>query len=85
MIRKSILAGLIAGTISITGGMTLAHADHPASQRVPVDVNVTHKAAHKAAKQGVKPCKSEDDLITCVWDARHRGNGKGQSFVRVMV
>ncbi len=29
-------------------------------------------------------CPSEDvddNLTTCVWDARHQGNGKGESFI----
>lgn len=28
-----------------------------------------------------KPCASEDAPGPCVWDARHRGNGVGQSFL----
>jgi hypothetical protein len=27
-----------------------------------------------------RPCKFEDSK-NCVWDARHRGNGEGSSFV----
>ena len=28
------------------------------------------------------PCGMEDDVVrNCVWDAKHRGNGKGNSFV----
>lgn len=28
-----------------------------------------------------KPCPTEDATTRCVWDARHMGNGKGDSFV----
>jgi hypothetical protein len=30
---------------------------------------------------GVRPCAAEDSAGPCVWDARHRGNGRGRSFM----
>lgn len=33
-----------------------------------------------AAVKNWKPCKYEDSK-NCVWDAKHRGNGKGRSFI----
>lgn len=33
----------------------------------------------EAAPKRVKACKYEDS-VSCVWDARHIGDGKGRSF-----
>ena len=36
-------------------------------------------SAADAALASQRPCKQEDST-SCVWDARHRGNGEGRSF-----
>lgn len=33
-----------------------------------------------ASEPTMRPCKYEDSR-SCVWDARHMGNGQGRSFV----
>lgn len=33
----------------------------------------------KDGAQSARPCKYEDS-VSCVWDARHMGNGEGKSF-----
>lgn len=39
---------------------------------------VDHASAHESSREWV-PCEYEDS-VDCVWDARHMGNGFGQSF-----
>lgn len=34
-----------------------------------------------AATDRTPPCRSEDSPGRCVWDAQHRGNGQGRSFI----
>lgn len=37
-------------------------------------------ASHRAVV--LKPCRTEDQVRpNCYWDAKHRGNGRGTSFV----
>jgi hypothetical protein len=40
-------------------------------------------AASAVARSAITlpPCAQEDSTGPCVWDARHRGNGRGHSFV----
>ena len=48
---------------------------------------VVHDAARpmtlveQAVHMGYPPCRTEDDLDPCYWDASARGNGKGRDFV----
>jgi hypothetical protein len=37
--------------------------------------------ADAALRKHYKPCPTEDSRGPCVWDARHRGDGVGRSFV----
>lgn len=50
-------------------------------------VYISHERAHRLWSQGLKPeCRYEDgsgQRRTCVWDARHMGNGKGRSFLSI--
>ena len=38
-------------------------------------------AAPAEAARSFKPCAREDGPGPCVWDAKHRGNGIGHSFI----
>jgi hypothetical protein len=38
-------------------------------------------SSHVSAGVTLPPCAQEDSTGPCVWDARHRGNGVGRSFV----
>lgn len=38
---------------------------------------------HGRLEVGIRPCIGEIGRATCVWDARHAGNGHGQSVVLV--
>ena len=42
---------------------------------------LTAAPADAGGGRSLKPCAYEDGPGPCVWDARHRGNGVGKSFV----
>lgn len=38
------------------------------------------KASAAPSPSWLRPCPAEDS-VSCIWDARHRGNGEGRSFI----
>lgn len=49
----------------------------PANTTAPEPVT---SSTNSKAFDATRPCKFEDSH-SCVWDAKHRGNGKGRSFI----
>lgn len=50
-----------------------------------IGVGTAEKSHAAKIDKGYPPCLAEDGSTqrSCVWDARHRGNGEGRSFVKV--
>lgn len=78
MIRHLAAATILA--LAGTGVATAAHA-------VPIDPNYTPKVVrtwHAPTPKHMVPCKYEDgsgkQKLPCYWDAKKRGNHKGDSF-----
>ena len=66
--RKTVLATAAIVTM-FAGGMAVATADRADAAKPD-----PHRMAACAAEDG-------GPVLPCVWDARHRGNGAGRSFV----
>lgn len=77
--RLLFIAAMTFGTMTTTPPVQATDDD-----RV---VYISHKRAHRIMTQGIHPkCKYEDgsgQRRTCVWDARHMGNGEGRSFLSI--
>jgi hypothetical protein len=82
MRRKLLILGTI-GAALVASCVGLVAPVSAASNGDGVYVYVSHTTAHKAAADGVRKCATEDDARTCVWDAVHRGNGTGKSFLHI--
>jgi hypothetical protein len=66
-VKRAILSALVVGTI----GLTVAACSPHEMRGNP----------HPSVTAGLKPCPVEDDPGPCFWDAKHRGNGHGRSFI----
>ena len=47
------------------------------------ECRVTDVSATQGCESIMPPCESEDSAGPCYWDAAHRGNGVGRSFVAI--
>lgn len=47
-----------------------------------ITAGVVFTSADAASPSRWRACPTEDSGRHCVWDARHRGNGLGHSFIR---
>lgn len=59
------LLATLAGVLILAFGGIAILADHASAGSSP---------------SWLRPCLAEDS-VSCIWDARHRGNGEGRSFI----
>ncbi|QGJ93505.1 hypothetical protein SEA_MUFASA8_57 [Arthrobacter phage Mufasa8] len=74
-----VIAALAALTLVLTGCSTSTTA----APSQPAPATSTARSTPTPTAKVVPPCPSEDydGPVTCLWDAKARGNGLGHSFI----